>query len=157
MKGNPEVIAVLNEQLASEYQAIIQYVIHAQMLDNWGLSELAGYVMKESKEEMGHAERLMEQVLFLEGVPAHLTIPEVALGTIIPEMFKNDADGERAAIERLNRGIALAVSVSDNDSRKLMESILADESNHLNWVESQIFQIDQIGAVVYMAQHIKPL
>jgi bacterioferritin len=154
MKGNQEVIEVLGEVLAAELTAINQYFIHAKMNQNWGYTKLASYMKKESIEEMTHADKIIERILYLDGIPDLQRYMKIKVGNNIQEMLKYDLEVEYAAVERLNRGIEISTRVKDNGSRELLENILVSEEEHIDWIEAQIKIIEDIGVNNYLAQQI---
>jgi bacterioferritin len=155
MKGNDQVIDVLNEVLTGELTAINQYFIHAKMCHNWGYERLHKKVRAESIDEMKHAEALIERVLYLDGVPNVQRYWKVQVGQTVKEQITADLSVEKKAIELLNRGIELARSVGDNGSRDLLERILVSEEDHADWLEAQLVLIEQAGEANYLAQQIK--
>lgn len=154
MKGNTEVIEILGEVLAAELTAINQYFVHAKMCQNRGYSKLAKYIKMESIDEMKHAEILIDRILFLEGVPDLQKYMKINVGQNVEEMFKNDLNVEYSAVERLNRGIDIAVAKKDNTSRELLEEILVSEEEHADWLEAQLDIIKDVGIQNYLAQQI---
>ncbi|MEO6954636.1 MAG: bacterioferritin [Polyangia bacterium] len=155
MKGNDQVLEILNEVLTGELTAINQYFIHAKMCHNWGYERLHKKVRAESIDEMRHAEALIERVLYLDGVPNLQRLWKLAVGQTVKEQLEVDLNLEKLAIERLNRGVELARSVADNGSRELMERILVSEEEHADWLEAQLTLIAQVGEPNYLAQQIK--
>jgi len=154
MHGDPEIIEFLNEVLTAELTAINQYFIHAKMNENWGYRRLAKKLYDESIDEMRDAEKVIERILYLEGVPNLQRYGSVAVGETVPEQFELDLQTEVAAVERYNRGIALAVAKGDNGTRELLESRLVDEEEHLDWIETQIRVVSEIGLENYLAQQL---
>jgi bacterioferritin len=154
MKGNAKLIEALNEILTGELTAINQYFIHAKMCENWGYHRLASVHRKESIDEMKHADRLIERILYLEGVPNMQRLAKVRVGETVPEQLKLDYKVEQEAIPRLNQAIAQAVDVGDNGTRELLEDILTSEEEHANWLEAQFVLLEQVGAQNYLAQQI---
>jgi bacterioferritin len=154
MKGNPKVIALLNDVLKAELTAINQYFLHAEMCANWGYKKLAAFTRKESIEEMRHAEALMERILYLDGTPTMDQLFPLRIGKTVKEQLENDLNLELDALPRLNEGIALATSVGDNGSRELLVKILTDEEHHVDYLEAQLHMIREIGVDNYLAQHI---
>ena len=154
MKGNAKLIEALNEILTGELTGINQYFIHAKMCDNWGYDRLAHKNREESIEEMKHADELIERILFLEGVPNMQRLEKVRVGETVVEQLTLDLKLEQAAVQRFNKTIALAVEVGDNASRELLEEMLTSEENHVNWLESQLELIKQVGEQNYLAQQI---
>ena len=154
MQGSPEVITVLNDVLTGELTAINQYFIHAKMLKNWGFDRLADYVRHESIDEMKHADEVIERILYLEGIPNLQRLGKVNVGETVKEQFELDVQLEYAAIERLNKGIALCVDKADNGTRALLEKILTDEEQHTDWLETQLDLIKKLGEERYLAEQI---
>ena len=154
MHGNPAIIEMLNEVLTAELTAINQYFIHAKMCDNWGFDRLAEKIREESIDEMKDAEALIERILYLDGVPNLQRLGPVMVGETVPEQFDLDLAVEVAAVERYNRGIALAVEHGDNGTRELFERRLLGEESHADWLESQIELIRQVGVENYLATQI---
>ena len=154
MKGNAKLIEALNEILTGELTVINQYFIHAKMCDNWGYERLAHKNREESISEMKHAEELIERILFLEGVPNVQRLDKVRVGEKVSEQLKLDLQAEQVAIPRLNKAIELAVSVGDNTTRDLLEDMLESEEDHVDWLESQLELIKQVGEQNYLAQQI---
>ncbi|HEY3498384.1 MAG TPA: bacterioferritin [Polyangiaceae bacterium] len=155
MRGDPEIIELLNEVLTSELTAINQYFIHAKMLSNMGYKLLAKKKREESIEEMHHADEVIERVLFLDGVPNMQRLFPVRVGEEPVEMHKVDLAVEVEARDRLNRGIALAVAKGDNGTRALLESILKSEEESIDWLETQLVLIDQLGREAYLAEQLR--
>ena len=154
MKGDAKVIAVLNEVLKAELTAINQYFLHAEMCENWGYEKLATHTRKESIEEMQHAEKLMVRILYLDGTPNMTDYFKINIGPNVKAQLQNDLNVEYDAVKRLNRGIALCVQIGDNGSRDLLESILTDEEEHIDWLEAQLHAISEMGIENYLAQHL---
>ena len=155
MKGDPKVIAFLNQVLKAELTAINQYFLHAEMCENWGYYRLASLVRKESIEEMTHAEKLMERILYLDGTPNMSDYFKINIGATVEAQFKNDLQLEYDAVKRLNDGIKLCVAQGDNGSRELAEQILTDEEHHIDWLEAQLHDISEMGIANYLAQQLK--
>ena len=154
MKGEPEVIQVLNDVLCAELTAINQYFVHAMMCDNWGLKRLAKHMREESIGEMKHAEDVIDRILYLDGVPNMQKYMKVNVGQTVPDMHQFDLDLERDAVGRLNQGIELARGKGDNGSRQVLEKILSDEEHHIDWLEAQLTLIQTMGLPNYLAQQI---
>lgn len=155
MKGDAEVIQLLNDVLSAELTAINQYFIHAMMCRNWRLERLAKHMREESIGEMKHAEDVIERILYLDGVPNMQKYMRVDVGQSVPEMHQFDLDLERDAVARLNPGVELCRAKGDNGSRLLVESILKDEEGHIDWLEAQLTQIQTMGLQNYLAQQIE--
>ena len=154
MKGDPKVIAFLNQVLKAELTAINQYFLHAEMCENWGYYRLAHLVRKESIEEMTHAEKLMERILYLDGTPNMSDYFKINIGASVEAQFKNDLQLEYDAVKRLNDGIKLCTAANDSGSRDLAEQILADEEHHIDWLEAQLHAISEMGIKNYLAQQL---
>jgi len=154
MKGDAKVIAILNEVLKAELTAINQYFLHAEMCENWGYEKLAKHTQKEAIEEMTHAERLMKRILYLDGTPNVSDYFKINIGPTVKAQLQNDLNVEYDAVKRLNRGVALCVQLGDNGSRDLLESILTDEEEHIDWLEAQLHAIGEMGIENYLAQHL---
>jgi bacterioferritin len=154
MKGNEKVIAKLNFLLADELTAISQYMVHAEMCANWRYKELAEAVEKRAIDEMKHAEKHIERILFLEGTPIVSELNKMHIGADVEVQLKNDWEAENGAIFAYNDAIKLAVEVGDNGTREMLESILKDEEEHIDWIEAQLDQIRQMGIQVYLSEQI---
>jgi bacterioferritin len=154
VKGDPKVIAVLNQVLKAELTAINQYFLHAEMCENWGYERMAKHTRKESIEEMQHAEILMEHILYLDGTPNMSDYFKINIGQTMLAQLKNDLQLEYDAVKRLNTGIETCVKASDNGSRELLEKILKDEEHHIDWLEGQLHAIDEMGIENYLAQQL---
>ena len=154
MRGHDQVITLLNDVLTAELTAINQYFIHARMCENWGYERLWKKIREESLGEMKHADRLVERILYLEGVPNLQKLGKVNVGQTVKEQFRLDLEVEKAAIKALNAGIETARSLGDNGSRELLESILTAEEEHANWLEAQLSLIEHVGEGNYLAQQI---
>jgi len=154
MKGNAQVIQALNDVLAAELVGINQYFLHSKMCSNWGYERIAHKAYEESISEMKHASELTERILFLEGVPNLQKLGKVRIGETVPEQFKVDRALEFDAIKRLNEAIALCVAKGDNASRHLLEDILTSEESHLDWIETQIGLLEQLGEQQYLAEQL---
>jgi bacterioferritin len=155
MKGDPKVIAFLNQVLKAELTAINQYFLHAEMCDNWGYYKLGKKVKKESIEEMVHAEKCMERILYLDGTPNMSDYFKINIGNTVEQQFKNDLQLEVEAVKRLNDGIKLCAAQGDNASKTLAESILNDEEHHIDWLEAQLHAIGEMGIANYLAQQME--
>jgi len=155
MRGHDQVIAMLNDVLTAELTAINQYFIHARMCENWGYERLWKKVREESIGEMRHADRLIERILYLDGVPNMQKLGKVNVGQTVPEQLRLDLEVEKTAIKMLNEGIELARGLGDNGSRELLEDILQGEEKHSNWIEAQLTLIQQAGEGNYLAEQIK--
>ena len=154
MKGDPKIIAILNEVLKAELTAINQYFLHAEMCENWGYQRMAKHTRKESIEEMQHAEILMERILLLDGAPNMTGYFKINIGQTVKDQLKNDVDLEYTAVKRLNEGIKACVAAGDNGSRELLEKILLDEEHHIDWLEGQLYMIKEMTYENYLAQQL---
>jgi bacterioferritin len=157
VKGNPEVLAYLQEVLKAELTAINQYFLHAEMMENWGYNKLAKFTRKESIEEMRHAEALIERILYLDGTPNMSELFPLKIGQTIKVQLQNDLQLEYEAVPRLNKAIAAAVKAGDNGSRELFEKILVDEEHHVDFLEGQLHNIKEMGYENYLAQQLGEL
>ena len=155
MRGHQQVIALLNDVLTAELTAINQYFIHGRMCENWGYERLWKKIREESIGEMKHADKLIERILYLEGVPNLQRLGKVNVGETVPEQLRLDLEVEREAIRMLNAGIETARSLGDNGTRELLENLLEAEESHANWIEAQMSLIAQAGEGNYLAQQIK--
>ncbi len=155
MKGSDKVIDFLNEVLTGELTAVSQYWVHARMCENWGYDRLWGKIRAEAIDEMKHADQLVERVLYLEGLPNLQRLGKVMVGETVPEQLKIDLELERVALERLRKGVVLCMEEGDHGSRELIEHILVSEEEHVDWLEAQLDQIEQVGVQNYLAAQIK--
>ena len=155
MKGNEEVLNLLNQLLTNELTAINQYFIHAKMCENWGYDRLAHKVREESIDEMKHADQVISRILFLEGVPNLQRLHKLRVGETVKEQLESDLQLEYAAITFLNQGIVAARNANDNATEDLMTRILVSEEEHTDWLETQLELIRQVGEQNYLAQQIK--
>lgn len=154
MKGSATVIDMLNDVLTAELTAVNQYFIHAKMCKNWGFTRLAKHIREESIDEMKHADELIERILFLDGVPNVQRIGKVSVGENVPEQLDLDLKMEYEAVERFRKGVRTCRDEGDVTSADLLEKMLASEENHVDWLETQIQLIDQIGVKHYLAQQL---
>jgi len=154
MQGNEEILATLNQLLADELTAINQYMVHAEMCDDWGYGKLDEAIEARAITEMKHAEKLIARILFLEGRPIVSTLNPMHIGAEVADQLKNDWQAERDAIKAYNDGIRLAAEVGDNGTHELLKSILVDEEDHLDWIEAQQDQIAQMRIENYLALQI---
>lgn len=154
MKGDPNIIKLLNELLKEELSAINQYFLHARMCKNWGYERLNTKIMSESIGEMKHAQAVTDRILFLEGMPNLQTLNKLNIGEHVPEMFRLDLKRELAAVAFLKRGIKTCYDASDHGSRELLESILKDEEEHIDWLEAQLDLIKGCGVENYLAEQL---
>lgn len=154
MKGNDKLIATLNLLLADELTAINQYMVHSEMCKNWGYAELHEAIEKRAITEMKHAEMHIGRILFLEGRPIVSELNPLHIGASVLEQLQSDLGAEQGAVKAYNDAVKLAVEVADNGSRAMLEGILKDEEDHLDWLETQLDQIGQIGIQNYLAQQV---
>ena len=155
MQGDPTVIELLNEVLTGELTAVNQYFVHAKLCDNWGYKRLYDKVYSESIEEMKHADELIDRIIFLDGVPNVQRYGSIRIGETVPEQFELDLATEREAIERLRTGIVACWDKLDHVTRDLLEDILEDEEEHVDWLETQQETIRQVGLELYLSQQIR--
>ncbi len=155
MKGSAKVIQVMNRTLKAELTAINQYFCHAEMCDNWGYKYLAKKIKEHAIGEMKHAEALIERILFLDGAPNMADYMKIRIGAAVKQQLDNDLALELEAIPNLNDGIAACVSVGDNGSRELLERILKDEEEHVDWLEAQLHMIGEMGYQNYLSEQMK--
>ncbi|MEP7354990.1 MAG: bacterioferritin [Acidobacteriota bacterium] len=150
MKGNPKVIAALNEALHEELTAINQYFLHAEMCENWHYQKLANFIKKQSIDEMKHAEKIIERILFLDGIPNLSEALAIKIGSTVKDQLANDLKLELAAVEMYNKSVALSRAEGDNASSELFEFLLKDEEMHVDWLEAQMHQIKELGYERYL-------
>ena len=155
MKGNADVINGFNEALSEELTAISQYFLHSEMYENWGHHKLAEAIKKESVDEMKHAEKVIERILFLEGVPNMAKLQKLNIGQTVPEMLKNDLKLETNAVAMYNRLIQLATKAEDYGSAELLRGILKDEEGHVDLIEQQLNLVKELGLQNYLAVQSK--
>src|SRR5262245_8971520 len=154
MKGNPQVIEVLNRALTIELTAINQYFCQAKMCANWGYSRLAKKHYEESMGEMKHAEKLIERILFLEGVPEIARYDVIRVGTDVKDQFENDLKLEMSGVKHYNETVDLCIKVKDNGTRDLIEPILAESEEHVDWLETQLGLIAAVGLQNYLTEQM---
>jgi len=154
MKGNEKIIEHLNARLAEELTAINQYMVHAEMCDNWKYERLHKVIEKRAIDEMKHAEKLIARILFLEGRPVVSNLNKLFIGAEVEKMHENDRGDEEMAIRGYNESIRVAVEVGDNGTRELLESILKEEEDHIDLLEAQLDQIRQIGVQNYLVEQL---
>jgi bacterioferritin len=154
MKGNQQVIDRLNALLADELAAINQYMVHSEMCANWMYKRLHDAIEQRAITEMRHAEKLIERVLFFDGRPVVNQLSPINIGADVVAQLTKDLDSELGAVQSYNESIQLAREVGDNGTRDLLESILKDEEDHVDWIEAQLGQIEQIGIQNYLVEQI---
>lgn len=151
MKGNRKIIEVMNKLLADELTAISQYMVHAEMCDNWGYGRLHKAIEKQAFDEMHHAEWLIERILFLEGTPSVSKLNPMSIGKTVPEIIGNDVNAEFDAVRSYNDAITLSHEIADQASADLLIKILKMEEGHVDWAEKQRDQIKQMGLENYLS------
>ena len=154
MKGNEKIIGRLNARLADELTAINQYIVHAEICENWGYNKLNEMVQKRAITEMKHAEKLIARILFLEGTPSVSKLNKISIGSDVEKQLKNDWAAEHDAIKFYNDDINFAGESGDFGTRELLESILNDEEKHIDVIEAQLDQIKQMGIQHYLGESI---
>jgi bacterioferritin len=152
VQGQPDVLALLNEQLTSELTAINQYFLHSKMQASWGFSQLAAHTRSEAFEEMTHAERLTDRILLLDGLPNYQRLFSLRIGQTVREQFQADLAVEMEVVQRLRPGIQMCRERQDTTSASLLEMIMADEERHIDYLESQLALMDQLGDAIYLSQ-----
>lgn len=154
MKGNPKVIDTLNSLLADELTAISQYMVHAEMADDWNYKVLADAVEKRAIDEMKHAEKLIGRILFLEGTPIVSNLNPMHIGADVEKGLNSDHKSEEEAIMAYNNAVNLTAELKDNGSHDLLMGILQEEEAHIDWIEAQLDQIEQMGIQVYLSEQL---
>jgi bacterioferritin len=154
MKGNDKIIEKLNALLADKLTAVNQYIVHSEMCANWGYDKLHAVFEKRAIDEMKHAEKHIARILFLEGRPIVSNLNKIAIGPDVETQHKNDWAAEEGAIKAYNDAVRLAVELGDNGTREMLEAILKDEEDHIDWIEAQLDQIKQMGVQAYLSEHI---
>jgi bacterioferritin len=154
MKGNPKVIAALQEALKEELTAINQYFLHAEMCENWHYSKLGEFIKKQSIDEMKHAEELIERILFLDATPSLTEPMRLTIGKSVKAQLESDLQLELSAVKLYNEAVKTSQEHGDNASREMFERLLKDEEKHVDWLEAQLHQIEEIGYEQYLSQQI---
>ncbi len=154
MKGNEQMLASLNNFLAEELTAINQYMVHAEMDENWHFEGLHKVVEERAITEMKHAEKLIERILFLEGMPVVSNLHQINIGHDIEAQLRNDLNAEYVAVNGYNDGIRLAYDLGDNGTRELLDSILEEEEQHVDYLEAQLDQIRMMGIQTYLVEQV---
>jgi bacterioferritin len=155
MKGDAKVIALLNDVLVNELTAINQYFLHARLCENWGYERLWKKVRAESIDEMQHADKVIQRILFLDGLPNLQKLGKLEIGETVLEQLQSDLALEKRAIPVLNAGVELCRGKGDNGTAELLEEILVDEEEHADWLEAQLTLVEQVGIQNYLAEQIK--
>lgn len=151
MKGSIAILERLNGRLSEELTGINQYMVHSEMCANWGLDKLHGAVEKRAIQEMKHAEKLIARILFLEGTPVVSQLNKIQIGADVPAQLQQDLAAEVEAVKVYNADVKFAAETGDNGTRELLESILKDEEEHVDWLETQLDLIKQMGIQNYLA------
>lgn len=154
MRGNPKVIAQLNQALKEELTAINQYFLHAEMCENWGYHRLGDYIKKQSIDEMKHAEQLIERLLFLDATPK-MEYMELSVGSNVKAQLEADLKLEVNAVEMYNNAVKVSREANDDASRELFSTLLKDEELHVDWLEAQLHQIKEMGYERYLSLQAK--
>jgi bacterioferritin len=152
MKGQDKIIAELNTRLAEELTAINQYMVHAEVCDNWGYERLHNLIQKRAIVEMKHAEKLISRIIFLEGMPIVSKLNQINIGPDVEKQHKNDWAAENDAVKNYNGSIKVAADLGDNGTRDMLQSILNDEEGHIDEIEVQLDQIKQMGIQNYLSE-----
>ncbi|AEE15623.1 bacterioferritin [Treponema brennaborense] len=155
MKGNQKLIDMLNKLLADELTAVNQYMVHAEMDENWGYGKLNGSVEKRAIQEMKHAEKLIARILFLEGTPIVSSLNDIRIGADVPKQIDSDLAAEHNAWKAYNEAVKLAADVGDNATKELLESILADEDKHIDTLEEYKDQMTQMGVQLFLSTQVE--
>jgi bacterioferritin len=155
MKGAQKVIGTLNSLLADELTAVNQYMVHAEICDNWNYDKLHEQIQKRAVEEMKHAEKLIGRIIFLEGIPIVSDLKKINIGADVPKMFANDHEAESGAIKAYNSGIVVCGDAKDFATREILEDILNDEDKHIDDIEAIQDQIAQMGIQIFLSAQLK--
>ncbi len=155
MQGNPKIMESLADLLASELSAASTYFVHAKMRDNWGYPELAKRAYDDSIDEMRHAEKLIERIIYFEGTPNLQRLNRIRVGSGVTDQFRNELMLEKATVDALVASIALCRDVGDDGSRLIFEPMLADGEQSIDWLETQLDLIEKLSESAYLAQHIR--
>ena len=154
MKGDPKVLDRLNDLLSDELTATNQYMVHSEMCDNWKYERLHKAVESRAITEMKHAEKLIARILFLEGKPIVSNLKKISIGDNVESQLRNDLDAENTAVKAYNDAIRICVDVGDNGTREMLDDILEQEEEHVDWIEAQLDQIEQMGVQNYLVEQI---
>lgn len=152
MKGNPRIIEALNQRISEELAAVLQYMVHAELCENWGYKKLADVIEKRAITEMRHWEKLVQRIIFLEGEPVVTKIAPVRIAADVEKIHQNDLQAEYEAQKVYNDTIKLAAELGDNVTKVLLEEILKEEEDHIDWLEAQLDQIKQMGLQNYLTE-----
>ena len=154
MKGDPKIIDALNDLLADELTAINQYIVHAEMCSDWGYEKLHEHFEKRAITEMRHAEKLIERILFLEGIPRVDKLNKILIGSDVAKQLQYDLEAEMGAVKAYNEAIALAAELKDHATRDFLQNILNDEDEHMDEIEELQDQIEQMGLPVFLSTQV---
>ena len=154
MQGHPQIIELLNSVLRKELTGINQYFVHAKMCENWGYKVLAKVIHDEAIDEMKHADKIIDRVLFLDGTPNMSSYDRIMIGANVRQQLENDLALEMAALQVLTPGVKLCLELGDTGSRELLEHIIIDEEHHVDWIEAQLHMIGELGYENYLAEQI---
>ncbi len=155
MKGHQQVIDALNERLSDELGAINQYFLHCEMCEDWGYSKLHAKLKYRSIQEMKHAEKLIERILYLDGMPIVSNLGGIHIGSNVEKIHKYDLEHETNTVAEYNKAVELAASLHDHGTKIILEAILREEEDHVDWIEGEMDQIAQMGLQNYLAEQIK--
>ena len=154
MQGQPQIVELLNSVLRKELTGVNQYFVHAKMCENWGYQVLAKVNRDEAMDEMKHAEKIIDRILFLDGTPNMSSYDRIMIGNNIKQQLESDLALEMAALQVLGPGVKLCLEMGDTGSRELLEHIIVDEEQHVDWIEAQLHKIDELGYENYLAEQI---
>jgi len=154
MKGDPKVIKTMNSLLGEELTAVNQYMVHAEMCDNWGYGKLSKTIEKRAVDEMKHAEKLIARIIFLEGIPIVSKLNDIHIGAEVPKMFDNDHAAEDEAIKHYNAGIVVCGEAKDFATREILEHILQEEDGHIDTIEATQDEIKQMGPQLFLSTQL---
>ena len=154
MQGQPQIIELLNNVLRKELTGVNQYFVHTKMCANWGYQVLAKVSRDEAMDEMKHAEKIIDRILFLDGIPNMSSYDRIMIGNNVKQQLESDLALEMAALQVLGPGVKLCLELGDTGSRELLEHIIVDEEQHVDWIEAQLHEIDELGYENYLAEQI---
>ncbi len=154
MQGHPQIIELLNSVLRKELTGINQYFVHAKMCENWGYKVLAKVIHDEAQDEMKHADKIIDRILFLDGTPNMSSYDRIMIGGNVRQQLESDLALEMAALQVLTPGVKLCIELGDTGSRELLEHIIIDEEHHVDWIEAQLHKIGELGYENYLAEQI---
>lgn len=154
MKGNEKIIENLNLLLRDELTAINQYFVHTEMCENWGYKKLHDAVEKRAIQEMRHAEKLIERILYLEGIPIVSELNKVNIGAVVEDQLRKDLASEEHCVKMYNEAIKLSTELLDNGTKEMLDKIIVDEEEHVDWLDAQLNQIEQMGIQNYLSGQV---